>query len=223
MMRLVWWCALLIAMVAATGDARADVEYLHEDLDTQGSWRGVYGSSGGVIFDAGGVNGANVPGQDNDQLVDGLLAEYVDGSPNRWNWASAVADDRGLEFADEGVEDRIGACQYGNGSGELSFTVDATEYEIAVYFVDWDSSARLMEVSGHQGNAPADPDAVVENPDFHEGVWHVWSVTGDDPFELSITQSGGANWVLSGVFVDAPQAVSSTGKASTTWGVLKQR
>ena len=213
---------MLVATVAATGGALADVEYLHEDLDTQGSWRGVYGSSGGVIFDAG-INAQNVPGQDNDQLVDGLLAEYVDGSPSRWNWASVIADDRGLEFADEAIDDRIGACQFGNGAGTLSFTVDANEYEIAAYFVDWDSSARLMDVSGHQGDPPGDPDVVVENPDFHEGVWHVWSVTGDDPFELTITQNGGANWVVSGVFVDAPQAVSPTGKASTTWGMLKQR
>jgi len=212
----------MAAAVSGIGDAMADVEYLHEDFDTQGSWRGVYGSSGGVIFDAGGVNAQNVPGQDNDQLVDGLLTEYEDGSPNRWNWASAVQDDRGLQFADEAIDDRIGACQYGNGAATLSFTVDANEYEIAVYFVDWDSSARLMDVSGHQGD-PGDTDAVVENPDFHEGVWHIWSVTGDEPFQLSVTQNGGANWVVSGVFVDAPQAVSPTGKAATTWGMLRRR
>lgn len=209
--------------VLFVGVASAEVEYVLEDLDTQGSWRGVYGSSGAVIFDAGQVNGQNVPGQDNDQRVDGLLSEYEDGSPNRWNWASAVPDERGLQFADDGIEDRIGACQYGNGAGTLTFTVDADEYQIAVYFVDWDSSARLMDVSGHQGDPPADPDAVVENPDFHEGVWHVWSVTGDEPFQLSVMQNGGANWVVSGVFVDAPQAVSATGKLSTTWAGLRRQ
>ena len=224
MTRILRWCAVSTA-VLSVGVASADVEYLFEDLDTQGSWRGVYGSSGGTIFDNGQLNGQNIPGQDNDQLIDGLLTEYVDGCDgcgNRWNWLSASPDERGLEFADEGVEDRIGACQYGNGPAALSFIVDADEYQIAVYFVDWDSSARLMDISGYQGNAPGDPDAVLENPDFHEGVWHVWSVTGDEPFELSVIDNGGANWVVSGVFVDAPQAVSATGKLSTAWAALKR-
>ncbi|MBT7099847.1 hypothetical protein HN937_20900, partial [Candidatus Poribacteria bacterium] len=123
MARVLLWCSL--ALVVSVGGASAAVEYLREDLDTQGSWRGVYGESGGVIFEAGGVNGQNVPGQDNDQFVDGLLTEYVDGSPSRWNWASAVDDERGLEFADEAIADRVGACQFGNGAATIEFTVDA--------------------------------------------------------------------------------------------------
>ncbi len=223
MTRRMRWFSLTIAAVVLAGGASADVEYMHEDLDTQGSWRGVYGTSGGVIFEAGGINGQNVPGQDNDQLVDGLLTEYVDGSPSRWNWASAVPDERGLEFADEAIKDRVGACQFGNGVATMEFTVDADAYQLAAYFVDWDSSARLMDVYGHQGDQGADPDAIVENPDFHEGVWHVWSVTGDEPFQLSIAQNGGANWVISGVFIDAPEPVAPAGKLSTTWAALRSR
>jgi hypothetical protein len=50
-------------------------------------------------------------------------------------------------------------------------------------------------------------------------------VNGNDPFKLQITHKGGANWVISGIFVDDMKgaAVSPKEKLTTTWGDIKQQ
>lgn len=216
----VFSCLVLLLGISL---AHSAVEYLGEDEDTQGNWKGKYGASGGVIFEAGGVDGQNRPGQDNDQLVDGIVTTYTDGSPNRWNWATDTNDERGLEYVDPQAGDRIGACQYGNGSGTLVIEVDSTDYQVATYHVDWDSVVRAIDVVGFQGNTPPnDPDLQLVNPEYNAGIWLLWHVTGASPFNLQITQQGGANWVISAVMIDDLRAVSSAGKLTTTWGQIKR-
>ena len=97
-------------------------------------------------------------------------------------------------------------------------------YQVAVYVVDWESTVRVEDLFGYQGNkAPADPDVTVENPEFNAGMYHIWNVTGDEPFNLQIIHKGGANWVVSGIFIDAIEtAVEARGKLTTTWGQLKR-
>ena len=52
----------------------------------------------------------------------------------------------------------------------------------------------------------------------------LWNVTGSDPFKLQITYIGGANWVISGLFVDdlGSANVQYKGKLTITWGQLKK-
>ena len=96
---------------------------------------------------------------------------------------------------------------------------------MAVYAIDWDSSVRVEDLVGFQGNkAPNDADVTVKNPDFHEGVYYLWTVNGNEPFKLQITHKGGANWVISGIFVDDMKgaAISPKAKLTTTWSEIKQ-
>ena len=97
-------------------------------------------------------------------------------------------------------------------------------YQVAISAIDWDSSVRVEDLVGYQGEkAPKDPDVTVQNPDFHNGVYYIWHVTGNDPFKLQITHKGGANWVISGLFVDAINAsVNVNGKLTMTWGSIKK-
>ncbi|MBM3215894.1 hypothetical protein FJZ36_13365 [Candidatus Poribacteria bacterium] len=212
-------CVMVAVAVAFT--ASADVKYLGVDKKTQGDWKGKYGKDGAIIFDAGGVNGVNNPGKKSDQFRKGVLEAYDEGNSNRWNWATDAGNDkRGLTYvADDGR--RIGACAWGTGTHTFSLSVASKDYQVAVYCVDWDSSVRIEDIVGYQDAVPAKADLTVQNPEFNAGMWLLWHVTGTIPFKLNVTHKGGANWVISGIMVDAQLAVDPAGKASTTWSALR--
>ncbi|MBC8231880.1 hypothetical protein H8E77_20205 [bacterium] len=110
-------------------------------------------------------------------------------------------------------------------NARLRLSAKLTNYQVAVYAIDWDSSVRVEELVGFQGNkAPDEADVTVENPDFHEGVYYLWVVNGNDPFKLQITHKGGANWVISGIFVDDLKGAAAhpKSKLAITWGEVKQ-
>lgn len=110
--------------------------------------------------------------------------------------------------------------------GLTTIETELTDYQVAVFVVDWDSSVRIEELVGFQGDdAPNEPDVTVENPSFHEGIYYLWHVTGGEPFNLQITHKGGANWVVSGLFVDDTKgaAVQYESKLTVTWGEIKKQ
>jgi len=70
---------------------------------------------------------------------------------------------------------------------------------VALYFVDWDSTARrqtvdVLNASGTVLNTQA------LTSSFNGGVYLVWNVTGHVTFR--ITWNAGANAVLSGLFFE---------------------
>jgi len=216
--------AVVVGLLILGGSARGEVKYLGTDRKTLGAWKGVYGTAGAIIFDAGGVNAVNNPGKKNDQVLKGAIKDYDDGGSNRWNWATDAANDpRGLFYVnDKDPKRRIGACAWNTGSATMTFMIDAKEYEVSAYFCDWDSVVRVEDIVGYQGDVPPKPaDATVQNPEFNKGEWHRWHVTGSDPFKLTITHKGGANWVISGVLFDTLRAVNPEGRLTTSWGSLK--
>jgi hypothetical protein len=214
---------VIAALLVLGGTVRADVKYLGTDRKTLGGWKGVYGTAGAIIFDAGGVNGVNNPGKKNDQMLPGLIKGYDDGGSNRWNWATDAAnDDRGLLYVnDKDAKRRIGACAWNTGSATMVFTMNSKEYDVSVYCCDWDSVVRIEDIVGYQGDLPAKADVTVQNPEFNKGEWHRWHVTGSDPFKLTVTHKGGANWVIGGVMFDANLSVDPNHRLTTTWGALK--
>jgi hypothetical protein len=212
---------LIVISFIAFSVANADVEYQHKDTKTQGDWKGKYGSAGGVLFDNGGSDNTNINGKKGDQLVKGVLTEYDDAARPRWNWASHTDDQRGLQYVKE--EDRIGACIWGSGTSTLTLTVDSKDYQVAAYFIDWDSNVRVQEIVGYQKTAPAKADALLQGAEFHDGVWHLWHVTDTEPFKLNIAHQGGANWVISAFLIDTAAFVAPQGKLTTTWGRVKSK
>ena len=206
-----FWFLITIFVISSNCLLDAEVEYIGTDEATQGDWIGKYGANGAILF---------AP----KDLVDLKDIKYDDGGNQRWDWANPTPDDRGLLYPDD-PKKRAGSCIFNNPVGLITIETKLTNYQVAVYAVDWDSSVRVEDVVGFQGNkAPNDPDVTVKNPDFHEGVYYLWLVDGNDPFKLQITHKGGANWVISGIFVDDMKGASVDLKAklATIWGQIKQ-
>ena len=200
-----------ILIVSACSLVTADVEYIGEDTDTRGDWPDEYGENGAILF-------API------DLVDLKdIDQYDDGGNLRWDWANPTADSRGLIYPDD-PGTRAGSCIYNNPIGLITIETKLMDYQVAVYVVDWDSSARVQDMVGFQGDqAPDDPDVTVNNPKFNAGVYHIWHVSGKESFNLQITHKGGANWVVSGIFVDGLRtAVRAGDKLAITWGGVKQ-
>ena len=210
------WLLLLIAamlVVSAYSLVSAEVEYVGADTDTRGDWTGKYGENGVILFAI----------QD---LVDlKVITEFDDGGNQRWDWENPTADERGPVYLDDPGQ-RTGSCVFNNPVGVFTIETSLSNYQVAAYVVDWDSSVRVQDMVGFQGDeAPGDPDVTVENPEFNTGMYHIWHVSGGEPFKLQITHQGGANWVMSGIFVDdlgAATAVQAKGRLAATWGRLRQ-
>lgn len=202
---------LVIFAISCVSMTYADVKYVGEDTKTKGNWTDKYGKNGAVIFK---------PNGDSKNLKD--IVEVTDNG-QRWDWANPTQDERGLFFPDD-LKKRTGSCMYNNAVGVVTVETKLKNYQVAISAIDWDSTVRVEDLVGYQGaKAPADPDVTVQNPEFHEGVYYIWNVTGTDPFNLQITHKGGANWVISGLFLDAIGAsVDTNGKLATTWGLLKK-
>ncbi len=204
--------ATAIIFILACSSGNAEVEYIGADTDTQGDWIGNYGENGAILFAVA----------DLEDLKD--ITAFDDGGNQRWDWANPTDDARGLLYPD-GSGDRTGSCVFNNPEGVFTVETSLSDYQVAAYVVDWDSTVRVQTMTGFQGDsAPAESDVTVENPDFNAGMYHIWHVTGGDPFKLRITHEGGANWVMSGIFVDeiGSAAVDARGRLTTTWGQLKQ-
>jgi len=85
----------------------------------------------------------------------------------------------------------------------MSFDVVATPgsaYRLAMYFVDWDSTARrtCVEIFDHHTRKRAVPVRIVE--DYHGGKYLVYECVGS--LRIRVAHVGGANAVLSGLFFD---------------------
>lgn len=189
----------------------AAVKYVGEDKKTLGDWTGKYGKNGAMVF---------AP-KDITDMKD--ITKFDDKSNLRWDWANPTQDKRGAIYPTD-LKSRAGSCMYNNPNTILTLETKLKNYQVAVYAVDWDSSARSEELTGFQGDkAPADPDVLVKNPDFNAGIYEIWTVTGTDPFKLQIVFKSGANWVITGIFIDAiGAAVEANGKLATTWGDIKK-
>ena len=208
------WLLLLVAtmlVVSAYSLVDAEVEYIGEDTDTKGDWVGKYGENGVILFAA----------SDMQDLKD--ITAFDDGGNNRWDWENPTADVRGLLYLD-GSGRRTGSCVYNNPDGLFTIETNLSTYQVAAHVLDWDSTDRIQTMTGFQGDAPADPDVPVQNPEFNAGMYHIWHVTGGGAFKLNITHEGGANWVMSGIFLDDLEsaAAEAQDKLATTWGRLKQ-
>ncbi|MBM3212697.1 hypothetical protein FJZ33_10780 [Candidatus Poribacteria bacterium] len=189
----------------------ADVKYVGEDKKTLGDWPGVYGKNGVVIF------------QTNGDLKDLKDITNIKDNGQRWNWANPTQDKRGAVYPND-PKSRAGSCIFNNPVGTINIETKLKDYQLAIYAVDWDSSARVQDMSLFQGNKPPqDPHVTVINPAFNAGIYLIWRVTGSDPVTLQVVHKGGANWVFTGLFLDAlSTSVEGLGKLATTWGDIRK-
>jgi len=85
----------------------------------------------------------------------------------------------------------------------MSFTINCTgtnNYQVALYFVDWDSTVRQFSVETFDANTlnMIAPEQVITN--FNGGAYLVYSYNKSIKFRIDFVR--GANAVLSGIFFD---------------------
>lgn len=211
-MRKSWLLGLIILVFALSiVSVYANVTFNGKDTTTKGNWTTKYGKNGAILFAA----------KDQTDMKD--ITKFDDGKNQRWDWANPTDDARGLTTITD-PNKRMGTCMYNNPTGVITIETKLDSYQATLFVIDWDSTARIEELTGFQGaKAPDKPDAIVQNPEFNAGVYYKWLVTGKDPFKIQIVHKGGANWVISGLFIDKVEgsAVQPSEKLTSTWGGIK--
>lgn len=173
-----------------------------EDIETQGNWKGKYGSKGYVFCDYDSIKGHSKKLPDFVGNVDFRLNSDV-------QFLNAKDDPRALmpEQANEtGAPRRIGAIITKDPIACLqTMTIDVSckknlTYQIALYMVDWEKEGRrsAIEVFDLNNKALLMPVEVVR--DYQNGKYIVFNV--DRSVRIRINQVRGSNASLSALFID---------------------
>jgi ELWxxDGT repeat protein len=169
----------------------ASATLLKPDATTQGTWIGTYGAQGDDV-----INGsASLPG----------YAAVTPSGQSAYTWASSTTDVRALQTA--GGSSRIAACWYSRGSFTVDVNLtDGQQHGLELYFVDWDSTGRAeqVQISDAASGSVLSTQSISS---FHNGLYLDYAVSGH--IRITITRTGGANAVLSGLFLDPTSPASS--------------
>src|SRR5271157_4151560 len=166
--------------------------FIKQDVTTQGTWIGTYGSQG---YDVIG-KAASLPS----------YATVTPAGQASYTWAASSTAPRALQNASG--SGRMAACWY----SASSFTVDVNltdgqKHDLELYFLDWDTTARseTVQISNASTGAVLNTKTVTS---FHSGVYLDWAVSGN--VDIKFTRLAGANAVLSGLFFDPPPTAPPT-------------
>lgn len=165
--------------------------FLRSDTSTQGNWHGAYGADGYSVAE----DSQNIPG----------YAVFAVQNQQDYTWDSSTADPRALQTG-SGLG-RIAATWY--NSSTFSFDVnlaDGNPHQVAVYAIDWDSQGRSETIQVLDATTQAVLDTRSLSS-FTGGVYLVWTITGH--VTISISQNGGPNAVVSGVFFGGSSTITS--------------
>ncbi len=191
-------------IVVPAGSASSSASFVRLDTTTLGNWPGTYGSDGYVVIGNRTQNPAYVAPTTVGQL------QYV--------WGASTADSRALTKP-ASPPDRIAATWYAFNSFTMDLNMtDSNMHQLAVYALDWDTTARRETVDILDGNGNVLNSQSLTSS-FHSGVYLVWNVSGH--IAVRVTLTGGANAVLSGIFFGGgssppPFASASLVKLDTT-------
>jgi hypothetical protein len=121
----------------------------------------------------------------------------VSSSIPTYVWNGNTTETRVLQ--DPGTSNRVAACLYSDASS-FTFNVDLYDrstHPVALYFLDYDNRNRseTVRISNAHTGAVLDTESV---SNFSQGKYLVWNLSGD--VNITITNSGGLNEVLSGIF-----------------------
>ncbi len=228
--------AMLALAVAAgmLGSAKAGhaqtATFAGIDTTTQGSWAGHYGADGYTVVggtvdtpsyskaisapNAAVTTWKTVTAADLANLRDVAVSAARQGDvPNAGN--NAVAADFNVRYAltaldkSEGGSDRIAAAWHNTANTPgTSFTIDVPitdtkKHQVALYCLDQDNGSRFetIQVKSSSTGAVLDTHSISY---FTFGQYLIWNVTGHVQFV--VTQTSGANAVVSGIFLDPPAA-----------------
>ena len=166
--------------------------FLKQDATTQGSWTGAYGTQG---YDV--VNGpVSLPS----------YAVVTPSGESSMTWAGSTTDPRALQVP--GGTGGIAAAWYSNTSFtvDINFT-DGMRHDLELYFLDWDNLGRSEQVQ-ISDVASGDILSTQSISSFESGLYLNINVGGH--ILITISNEGGPNAVLSGLFFDPPGNATAT-------------
>lgn len=178
-----------------------------EDAETSGNWGGVYGRDGYVLFDYDGVH-------NNRQQLPPYIASVQPstrklGTCFHANVATSTDDPRApAPDPTNSRARRLGQLYTGDPAAcQQTMTVDVHApddklYQVALYFLDWDSQGRRLavELFDRKSLNRLSPVRIVR--DFTRGKYLVYNCTGATRFRID--QVRGKNAVLNAIFFDPP-------------------
>ena len=181
----------------------ATASFLRQDATTQGSWIGSYGAQGYEI-----VSGpSSLPANDT----------ITPSGQSTWTWTTTSTDPRALQVP--GSSSRVAAVWYSATSFSVDVNLgDGQTHDLELYFLDWDNKGRSEQV---QLSDTATGTVLITQSisSFQNGVYLDYTVAGN--ITITITRTGGANAVLSGLFLD-PSSASGASAALLGRGVGSQ-
>jgi hypothetical protein len=178
------------------------------DSTTGGNWGGVYGTEGYVLcnYNDGGVDKKSLP-----TYVSSLKYFRAFGGsnqlPDNTSWAANTSDTRALA-SDATNAGARNARALSNAGNTFTFTMEVNgtrEYQVALYFVDWDNKGRSLAVEMFDAATLklVAPVQVVEN--FRGGKYLVFSYNKSVKFRLDKIM--GDIVPLSGIFFNPKSIV----------------
>lgn len=163
----------------------ASATFVKTDSTTMGSYSGVYGKDGYDVINAS-------------ESLPSYATLSIPSSVANYTWSPDTTQVNALQDS-PGSSARIAACDYSNNAG-FGFNLDLTDgqtHQVALYLLDYDYQHRAETIQIYDANTGKLLDS--ENvSNFTSGKYLVWDLSGD--VNITITNAGGLNEVLSGVF-----------------------
>jgi hypothetical protein len=186
----------------STATATNSATFVTLDTTTQGNWKGVYGS-----------NGYNVI---NDTVAYPSYVTVTPSSVNAFTWVGSSTDVRALRKAASST-DRIAATWYNTSPFLIDMVFnDGLQHQVAAYCLDWDTTTRAETIDILDANGVVLNTQQVSN--FHNGQYLVWQLSGH--VRIRVTDTAGANGVISGLFFDTTAPASSFTLTGPSGGAL---
>jgi uncharacterized repeat protein (TIGR01451 family) len=166
-----------------TGSPATFAALITQDPFTQGNWHVGYGHDGYIVL---GDQSSN--------------PTYVIPSPAGqvpFTWEGSTTDVRALQKPSN-LSDRVAGGWYADSSFTVDLPItDANPHRLAVYCLDWDTTARreTLEILDVNDNVLSTSSLTTS---FNGGVYIIWNVAGH--VKIRVTATAGANAVISGIF-----------------------
>lgn len=181
--------------------------FVGRDSSTSGSWRGTYGTVGGVAYPSGSISPPSV-----------RYVQIAASQNSPLAWADSTTDSRALQ--ESSGTNRFAAGWYSTNSFffYLAFA-NASVHQVSFYFLDFDRQARQQRLEFFDDDTGELLGAeTISN--FEEGVYSSWNLRGN--VRVKVTRLAGPNCVLSGLFFDPQGAemasfIAADYNTSGTW------
>jgi hypothetical protein len=156
--------------------------FVKTDSTTKGTWKGTYGADGYAIAS----HATSYP----------AYAQVTLSNPGLATWANSTTDVRALQKVNG--PNRIASTWWSATSFNIDVNlVDGNWHQVGLYCVDWDilNRSQTIDVLDRVTGTVLDGRTLTG---FSGGQYVVWNLRGN--IRIRITNSGGLNAVVSGVF-----------------------